>query len=145
MSRGGRLNTQIFGKEKDVVQGRRNCWCFTQSQEAHKVQTQEQGEKVAPKWNVVKTPGETGNSVQTLWILKRSRAPEQVNRHSARQRPRTVKVCGAQVHHQGLAKVMQVKTHTSPEPYKVASSCSFGPDFSGSVQWEPEETCSEAG
>ena len=55
-----------------------------------------------------------------------------------------MKVCGAQVHHQMLAKAMQVKTHTSPEPYKVASSCSLASDFLGSMQWEPEETCSEA-
>ena len=67
-----------------------------------------------------------------------------MNRYSARQRPTTVKVCGAQVHHQMLAKAMQVKTHTSPEPYKVASSCSLASDFLGSMQWEPEETCSEA-
>lgn len=53
-------------------------------------------------------------------------------------------MCRAQVHRQVLAKVMQVKIHTSPEPYKVASSCSLAPNFSGSVQWEPEETCSEA-
>lgn len=84
---------------------------------------------MAPKCNVMKTPGGTGNSVQTLWILKLSRAPKQVARYSARQRPRAVKSCRAQVHHQVLGKVMQVKTHTSPEPSKVASSCSFTPNF----------------
>lgn len=68
-----------------------------------------------------------------------------MNRHSARQRPRTVKVCGAQVHHQGLAKVMQVKNlHQSTEPYTVASELQFSSTSQGSVQWEPEETCSEA-
>lgn len=64
-----------------------------------------------------------------LWVLKPSRSPEQVTRYSARQRPRAVKACRAQEHHQVLAKVMQVKTHTSPDPSNVASSCSFTPNF----------------
>lgn len=59
MSRGGRLNTQIFGKEKGVVQGKKELLVLHLIPEAHKVQTREQRRESGTKWNVVKTPGET--------------------------------------------------------------------------------------
>ena len=70
-----------------------------------------------------------------------------MSRYSAGQRSRTAIASSAQIQSQVLAKllakVMPVKTHGSPEPNKVASSCSVATDTSGSVQWGPEGHCSE--